>query len=559
MNSKKSINDREITTMTADTDTTFNLLRPNKFFTSIPDSDIRSLVPSVTEYSFKKGDYIFREGDSNKLLYIVAKGKVGIEASPDEGEGVILVVIEEDDYFGELELLDGLPRSAHAVALSDCRILGIDNSVFHSFLYANPTVGFNILQQLSLRLRITNKSVLSEHHRRSREKTEQLEKLHKLIDAAKIVNSSVNLDTVLELMLDTAIKSTDADRGTLYMVDHDANTLWSRMHHGETVGEIRLPVGKGIAGYVAQTGETVNIEDTYTHPYFNPEIDQRTGYHTHSMLCMPIRNKEKKILGIIQLLNKHEGLFSREDEEFIEAMSAHASLAIENARIATEIMQNERLLAVGRMASTIIHDLKSPLNAIKLYTKALEGTTGSGESLEMAQQVYLQADRLINMVQEILDYTKGIMRIETADVNVGDVLFGLYKFIGREFKEKNIMIDMDLGYEGIWRMDGEKMMRVFYNIAGNAADAMPRGGVFRISSSLSGEDLIISLSDNGTGMSAEVREKLFEPFFTHGKKHGTGLGMAIVRKIVEDHNGSIEVDTEEGKGTTFRIRLRKNM
>jgi signal transduction histidine kinase/CRP-like cAMP-binding protein len=545
--------------MTVDADTTFKFLRPNKLFTSISDSDICSLIPSVTEYSFEKGDYIFREGDSNDLLYLVAEGKVGIEADRDEGEELILVVIEKDDYFGELELLDGLPRSAHAVALVDCRILGIDNRVFHTFLFSNPTVGFNLLQQLSLRLRITNKFVLSEHHRRIREKTEHLEKTHKLIEAAKIVNSSVNLDTVLELILDTAVKSTDADRGTLYMVDPEAHILWSRMLHGEKVGKIRLPIGKGIAGYVAQTGETVNIEDTYNHPYFNPEIDQRTGYHTYSMLCMPVRNKDKIILGIIQLLNKREGLFNREDEEFIEAMSAHASLAIENARIATDIMQNERLLAVGRMASTIIHDLKSPLNAIKLYTRELEGTTGSGESLEMAQLVYQQADRLINMVQEILDYTKGIMRIKTADVNISDMLFGLYKFIGREFKEKNIMIDIDLGYEGSWRMDAEKMMRVFYNIAGNAADAMPHGGVFRISSSLSGEDLIISLSDTGTGMSPEVREKLFEPFFTHGKKHGTGLGMAIVMKIVEDHNGSIEVDTEEGKGTTFRIRLRKNI
>jgi signal transduction histidine kinase/CRP-like cAMP-binding protein len=541
--------------MTTSTDAIFKLLRSNKLFTSIPDDVIRSLIPAITVQRYKKGDYIFKEGESDNTLCLVAAGKVGIEAMQEEGDELILVIIEEDDYFGELELLDGLPRSAHAVALTDCVILGIDNKTFHSFLHSNSTIGFNIMQQLSLRLRMTNKFVFSGYNRQIQAKNEQLIKLSKLIDAAKAVNSSVKLDEVLDLILTTAIYTTKADRGTLYMVDSVNNVLWSRLLHGEKVGEIRLPIGKGISGYVAETGETVNIEDTYTHPYFNPEIDQRSGYHTHSMLCMPIRDKEKGILGVIQLLNKKEGLFDREDEEFIEGMSVHASLAIENARLAENKMQNERLLAVGRMASTIIHDLKNPINSIKAYTHALQHSTGSAESIEMVQQVSEQADRLINMVQEILDFTKGITRIEKTEINLGDILMALFKFISVEYKEKNIVIDTDLQYEGVWKVDPDKMMRVFYNITSNAADAMPGGGTLKISSELVNDTLTVAFSDTGVGMSTEVKEKLFDPFFTYGKKYGTGLGLAIVRKIVEDHNGTIEVQSEEGKGTTFVLRF----
>ena len=86
--------------------------------------------------------------------------------------------------------------------------------------------------------------------------------------------------------------------------------------------EIRLPVGKGLAGYVAKTGETVNIVDAYQDPRFNPEIDRRSGYRTHTVLCMPMRDKEGKILGVFQFLNKIECAFTSEDVSFIAACSS---------------------------------------------------------------------------------------------------------------------------------------------------------------------------------------------------------------------------------------------
>jgi signal transduction histidine kinase len=99
------------------------------------------------------------------------------------------------------------------------------------------------------------------------------------------------------------------------------------------------------------------------------------------------------------------------------------------------------------------------------------------------------------------------------------------------------------------------MMRVFYNIAGNAADAMPDGGNLKVSACKSNNVLKIEFIDTGKGMTDEIKSKIFEPFFTTGKKHGTGLGMAIVKKIIEDHQGKIEIESELGKGTTMRIEL----
>lgn len=533
----------------------YELLRKNRLFASVSDEYLKSIMPYVRDHLFKKNEYIFRQGEKDNRLWLVVKGTVGIYNPVAGGDTVLLVEIEENDYFGELELLDGLPRSADAIAHADIELLTIPHDMFHAVLKQDTEMSFNVMQQLSLRLRKTNQKIAREFEHHRSDNTIQLSKMARLIEAAKSINSSLHLDTVLEIILDTAIQSTEADRGTLYLVDKANNEIWSKLLHGEHVGEIRLPMGKGIAGYVAESGETINIEDTYNHPYFNPEIDQRSGYHTDNMLCMPMRNINGEIIGIFQLLNKNTGPFNVEDENFIEALSAHASIALENASLHKNVVQNERLTAVGKMANTIIHDLKNPMNTIKAYTKMLQNQSGTDEAVEIADEVIRQADRLIKMVQEILDYSKGNVTVELNTVNVQDLMMTMFRFLDKDFKERRITIDTVLDYTDEWKMDADKMIRVLFNIAGNAADAMKEGGTFTIRTSEDNGKLKIELSDTGIGMSPEIKQQLFEPFFSHGKRYGTGLGMAIVKKIIEDHGGAITVDSVEGEGTTFTILL----
>jgi signal transduction histidine kinase len=104
-------------------------------------------------------------------------------------------------------------------------------------------------------------------------------------------------------------------------------------------------------------------------------------------------------------------------------------------------------------------------------------------------------------------------------------------------------------------VDQDKLIRVFYNIASNARDAMPNGGSLTVRTAQDGAAVRIEFVDSGTGMPEEVKKRIFEPFMTHGKKHGTGLGMAIVKKVIDDHKGRIEIDSVEGKGTTIRMFL----
>ena len=179
----------------------------------------------------------------------------------------------------------------------------------------------------------------------------QVEKLNLLIDAAKTVNSTLDLDKLLDVILETAIKSISADRGTLYLVDELKSEIWSKALRGSEVIEIRLPIGKGLSGYVAKTGETINIPDAYNDPRFNPDVDKKSGFRTNNMLCMPMQNRDGKIIGVFQMLNKKGGPFTTQDEEFINALSIHASIAIENARLAQEMVKaNASLRSEGWQA-----------------------------------------------------------------------------------------------------------------------------------------------------------------------------------------------------------------
>ncbi len=167
----------------------------------------------------------------------------------------------------------------------------------------------------------------------------RVEKLSGLVEVGKAIASERNLERLLQLLLGEVTKVMQADRSSLFLVDRERNELWSKIAQGLAVREIRIRIGTGIAGYVAQTGATVNIQDAYADPRFHQETDQRTGYRTRTILCCPMLNKLNEVIGVLEVLNKQDGAFTREDEEFLLVFSSQAAVAIENAILYEEIQR----------------------------------------------------------------------------------------------------------------------------------------------------------------------------------------------------------------------------
>lgn len=186
----------------------------------------------------------------------------------------------------------------------------------------------------------------------SRESHKTITQLSLLFEATRLLNSTLDLGELLELILKIARTEVGADRGTVFLVDSQHKELWSIVASGLDHQEIRVPLGQGVAGRVAETGEAVNVEDAYSLPYHDHSFDQKFSYKTRSMLSLPIRHRTGEIVGVLQLLNKVNGpSFSAEDEDFLNKLSGHMAMALENARLHRESLERQRLekeLALAR-------------------------------------------------------------------------------------------------------------------------------------------------------------------------------------------------------------------
>ena len=185
----------------------------------------------------------------------------------------------------------------------------------------------------------------------------QVTRLTALVEASKILNSTLDLDRLLELILEVATRELDADRGTVYLLDRKAGELRARISQQLASRVLRVQVGQGIAGKVAETGETIRIEDAYGDSRFLQKFDTAYGYRTRSVLCMPIRNKTGEIIGVIQLLNKIHGTFGVEDEAFLQSLTVHVAIALENAQLHAKIVDQQRIRTELELARQIQQNL----------------------------------------------------------------------------------------------------------------------------------------------------------------------------------------------------------
>lgn len=177
----------------------------------------------------------------------------------------------------------------------------------------------------------------------TKEKDKRINQLSLLFEATRLLNSTLDLAELLELILKIARSEVKAERGTVFLVDKYREELWSIAASGLDHQEIRIPFGSGIAGQVALTGELVNTEDAYTLRAFDPALDQRLNYRTRSMLTLPIRHHSGEIVGVLQLLNSQNGRFSPEDVGFLAKLSGHMAMALENAQLHRDSMEKQRL------------------------------------------------------------------------------------------------------------------------------------------------------------------------------------------------------------------------
>jgi len=196
------------------------------------------------------------------------------------------------------------------------------------------------------------------------------ERLYSLLRVGMRLAAERNLDRLLSMIIEETTAVMEAERSSLYLIEAEKNEMWAKIAQGVEIVEIRFPVGVGIAGTVGKTGEIINITDAYQDVRFNPEFDKKTGYHTRSILCVPMKNLVGEIIGAIQVLNKKSGGFQADDEALLTALAAQASIAIDNADLYKKL--NELNLSLENKVKERTADLVRANERLSTLNKELE-------------------------------------------------------------------------------------------------------------------------------------------------------------------------------------------
>ncbi len=408
-------------------------------------------------------------------------------------------------------------------------------------------------------------------HEATRHRTKQLAALNEL---GRVVISTLDLDEVLRLAMHSINEIIKAEAGSLLLLDETTSELVFRISlHGDSQqrAPLTLQVGQGIAGWVVKEGEALLVRDVSTDPRHYRQASKMFGLECRSILCVPLVIKDH-VIGAIELVNKLDGDFTDEDLELLNSMAATVAVALENARLYTELaeftreleksqaqlVKAEKLAATGKLAASLAHEINNPLQAIQ---NSLHLVTQRRSLDDSKRQMYLsmaqeEVQRLIDMVQRMLDfYRPSTESQETVDIQ--EALDDVLTLVGKRIQHGNVVVHRDatgplppaLGV-------ANQLKQVFLNIIINAVEAMPTGGDLYVGTAWEEQrgELSISFTDTGEGIPRSDLGSIFDPFYT-SKPKGTGLGLSVSHGIIERHGGRIEVKSEVGRGSTFTVHL----
>ncbi len=226
-----------------------------------------------------------------------------------------------------------------------------------------------------------------------------------------------------------------------------------------------------------------------------------------------------------------------------------------NVHYISELMRAERLSLVGTMANSIIHDIKNPIHCIRSCAEMLQRRMPDPALGDFFNIINLATDRMLDMTQELLDFARGQTSIQLVRAPVRAVVTEFDQQINRLVPDSVHLIREGTDCDAAVMVDVGRFARILLNLAKNAIEAMPDGGILWLKVRQQDGQIIFRVSDTGCGIGPELQGKIFEPFVTFGKSKGTGLGMAIVKSVAESHGGTISLTSTVGIGTSVEIAL----
>jgi GAF domain-containing protein/anti-sigma regulatory factor (Ser/Thr protein kinase) len=422
-----------------------------------------------------------------------------------------------------------------------------------------------------------NVRLFQELETRTQQLAHSVEKLQALAAVSEAINSTLDLQKVLETMAACATQLSSSSAGAVYEFDEESQSLRLRATHGvapdivEVMLAKSLRLGEGVNGRAALERVPVQVDDIRTTNAYSGvlrEIIDRS--ELRAVLVVPML-REGRVVGTLSVSRKTTGSYPLEVAELLQTVAAQSTLAIQNARLFRQIERKSRELLIAsqhksQFLANMSHELRTPLNAILGYTELIVDKIYGDvpeQISEVLERVQKSGRHLLALINEVLDLSKieaGQLTLELSEYSFNDVAQAVVSAVGSLAAEKQLLLSVNVAADlPVGRGDERRITQVLLNLVGNAIKFTEKGEV-AVRVSASAGTFLVAVRDTGPGIREEDRQRIFEEFQQSDSsptktKGGTGLGLAIAKRIVEMHGGRIWVDSSLGHGSTFFVSL----
>jgi signal transduction histidine kinase len=410
--------------------------------------------------------------------------------------------------------------------------------------------------------------------------TLEKEHLELLLRASQMLSSSLDLQQVLDTLMDQAVEVLGAERGLILLREEDSGQWVPRCARSldvDTIVSEGFRFSRGVVDEVMRTCRPVLTSDALEDERFRESASVNL-FSLRSVLCVPLKGARQ--LGVIYLDNRlTRGAFGEQEQSLLEAIAGQAAVAMENAMLyeqlrhvhetsmerarqelaqtQAQLFQSSKMAAIGQLAAGVAHEINNPLGAISLNVSSLSKATQEPEALRRLGVVSQATERCRSIVLRLLTFSRPQEALEEV-VDLADTLASTLELVAGELQRFSVRVDSQLDRGSYILGDATELSQIFLNFVINARDAMaqePAGKERSLKVTCqAGNPVRVVLQDTGQGMSEQVQSRIFEPFFTTkpvGK--GVGLGMSIAYQMLTRHGAKVEIQSQEGEGTTFTL------
>lgn len=387
--------------------------------------------------------------------------------------------------------------------------------------------------------------------------------LEAMLEISNLVGSDLNLDSILQKIVEIAVRGTDIQSCSIYLWNEDRARLVMRANVGfepELIGKAGFDAGRGIPGWVAREGETVALADAAKDPRYDP-LPSTLEHDFHAYLCTPLVIKNE-IIGVMTVRKSELVDFTEDEITTYETIGKQAANVIEKARMSAARLEAEKLAAVAVSLSGVAHYIKNVLLTMRGGEYVIDSGMKRGDlhMIDEGWKVLKRSSRKIrDLVENMLNYYRD-SKLHPKPIEINSKILEILQNLEDRAIDGGVVLspDLDLRLDHV-ELDPDAFQDMMINLVSNAIEAMPPGrtGLVIVRTRLDAEQgrIEIRVIDNGTGIPPEVQAKIFNLFFSTKGKKGSGIGLAATQRLILDHGGTIRYETEPNKGTEFIVHL----